>query len=143
MYGKDISTSVKLDSDIYNPVYEHKEEFREPSIPPSATLLLKVCCHGDGGHGDFIFNASLVPCAKFRPSYLGKATAAARAVLPISASVCSILFVVRHWYGCQCWVFFNVCTDVDACNCARGLYSVRESALEVACGRKMHCRTGE
>ncbi|XP_076440309.1 uncharacterized protein LOC143279891 isoform X2 [Babylonia areolata] len=42
VFGKDISTSVKLDSDIYNPVYEHKEEFRDSSIPPSATLLLKV-----------------------------------------------------------------------------------------------------
>ncbi|XP_025108860.1 uncharacterized protein LOC112573069 isoform X2 [Pomacea canaliculata] len=42
VYGKDISTSVKLDSDIYNPVYEHKEEFREPTIPPSATLYFKV-----------------------------------------------------------------------------------------------------
>lgn len=42
VHGKDVSTSVKLDSDIYNPVYEHKEEFRELSIPPSATLLLKV-----------------------------------------------------------------------------------------------------
>ena len=45
VYGKDISTSVKLDSDIFNPVYEHKEEMRDPNIPPSATLLLKVCKH--------------------------------------------------------------------------------------------------
>ncbi|XP_050401529.1 uncharacterized protein LOC126818261 isoform X2 [Patella vulgata] len=42
VYGKDILTSVKLDSDIYNPIYEHKEEFREPNIPPSSTLLLKI-----------------------------------------------------------------------------------------------------
>ena len=95
---------MKLDSDIYNPVYEHKEEFREPSIPPSATLLLKVCCHGDGGHGDFFlsFRASLIPCGKVGLSYLAKATAAARAMLPTSTSVCSILFVFGHWYGCQC-----------------------------------------
>ena len=42
MYGKDINTGIKLDSDVYNPVYEEKTEFREPNIPPTATLLLKV-----------------------------------------------------------------------------------------------------
>lgn len=42
LYGKDINTSVKLDSDVYNPVYEEKTEFRETNIPPTATLLLKV-----------------------------------------------------------------------------------------------------
>lgn len=42
VHGKDISTSVKLDSDIYNPVYEHKEEYRESNMPPSATLMFKV-----------------------------------------------------------------------------------------------------
>ncbi|CAL1538632.1 unnamed protein product [Lymnaea stagnalis] len=42
VYGKDISTSVKIDSEIFNPVYEHRSEFRETQIPPSATLLFKV-----------------------------------------------------------------------------------------------------
>ncbi|KAL4236724.1 Coiled-coil domain-containing protein 17 [Mactra antiquata] len=42
LYGKDINTNVKLDSDVYNPVYEEKIEFRETNIPPTATLLLKV-----------------------------------------------------------------------------------------------------
>jgi hypothetical protein len=42
LYGKDINTGVKLDSDVYNPVYEEKVEFRETNIPPTATLLLKV-----------------------------------------------------------------------------------------------------
>lgn len=42
LYGKDINTGVKLDSDVYNPVYEEKTEFRETNIPPTATLLLKV-----------------------------------------------------------------------------------------------------
>ena len=42
MYGKDINTGIKLDSDVYNPVYEDKTEYREPNIPPTATLLLKV-----------------------------------------------------------------------------------------------------
>ncbi len=40
--GKDINTIVNLDSDIYNPVYDHRVEIREPNIPPTATLLLKV-----------------------------------------------------------------------------------------------------
>ncbi|XP_052257880.1 uncharacterized protein LOC127862678 isoform X7 [Dreissena polymorpha] len=42
LYGKDINTGEKLDSDVYNPVYEEKIEFRETNIPPTATLLLKV-----------------------------------------------------------------------------------------------------
>lgn len=41
-YGGDISAVAKINSDIFNPVYEHKEEFREPDPPVSATLLLKV-----------------------------------------------------------------------------------------------------
>ena len=45
VYGKDITTGIKLDSDVYNPVYEEKTEFREPNIPPTATLLLKVMCY--------------------------------------------------------------------------------------------------
>ncbi|KAK3090147.1 hypothetical protein FSP39_009490 [Pinctada imbricata] len=42
VHGRDINTSIKLDSDIYNPVYEEKYEFRETNIPPSSTLLLKI-----------------------------------------------------------------------------------------------------
>ncbi|KAJ8305994.1 hypothetical protein KUTeg_016539 [Tegillarca granosa] len=42
VYGKDITAPVKLDSDIYNPVYEHKTEYRESNLPPSATLLFKL-----------------------------------------------------------------------------------------------------
>ncbi|XP_059151750.1 uncharacterized protein LOC131937975, partial [Physella acuta] len=42
VYGKDMSTSVKIDSEIYNPVYEYRSEFREAQIPPSATILFKV-----------------------------------------------------------------------------------------------------
>ncbi|XP_033737089.1 uncharacterized protein LOC117325189 isoform X5 [Pecten maximus] len=42
VHGRDISTTVKLDSDIHSPVYEDKTEFRESNIPPSATLLLKI-----------------------------------------------------------------------------------------------------
>ncbi|XP_074643635.1 uncharacterized protein LOC141900574 isoform X3 [Tubulanus polymorphus] len=42
MVGRDITTIVRPDSYIYNPKFEHKMEFREPNIPPSSTLLLKV-----------------------------------------------------------------------------------------------------
>ena len=42
VYGKDVSTSVKMDSDIYNPIYESRTEFRESQLAPSATLLFKV-----------------------------------------------------------------------------------------------------
>ncbi|XP_069128656.1 uncharacterized protein [Argopecten irradians] len=42
VHGRDISTTVKLDSDIHSPVYEDKTEFRESNIPPSSTLLLKI-----------------------------------------------------------------------------------------------------
>ena len=39
---------------------------------------------------------------------------------------------------------FNVRTDVNACDCARGFkHTVRESALKVDSGRKIPCRTGE
>ena len=61
-------------------------------------------------------------------------------------------------YG-ACWVFqcfhnppnsdmdygiFNVRTNVNACDCARGCTdTVRESGLKVHSRRKIHCRTGE
>ena len=40
--GKDINCHLKLESDIYNPVFEEKIEFREPNLPATSTLLLKV-----------------------------------------------------------------------------------------------------
>ena len=43
----------------------------------------------------------LFPCGKFRSPYLGKATAAARAALPIPTTVLSI-FLSNQWYGLQC-----------------------------------------
>ena len=39
---------------------------------------------------------------------------------------------------------FNVCTDVNACDCARVCTdTVRQTALKVDSGRKIPCRTGE
>ena len=40
--GKDIKTGVDIHSDVYNPIYEEKVEYRQPKIHPTATLLLKV-----------------------------------------------------------------------------------------------------
>ncbi len=40
--GKDINTGVSINSNIYNPVYEHQVECREPNIDATATLLFKV-----------------------------------------------------------------------------------------------------
>ena len=40
--GREINTSVKLDTDQFNPRYEHRVEFREPNMPPSCTMVAKV-----------------------------------------------------------------------------------------------------
>ena len=40
--GNDINTGVKLNSNIYSPVYEHRTEVRQENVPHSATLYLKV-----------------------------------------------------------------------------------------------------
>uniref|UniRef100_A0A8W8LP49 Uncharacterized protein n=1 Tax=Magallana gigas TaxID=29159 RepID=A0A8W8LP49_MAGGI len=42
VHGGDINAIANLDSDIYNPVYETKTEYRENNIPPSSTIMLKV-----------------------------------------------------------------------------------------------------
>ena len=43
--------------------------------------------------------------------YLGRATAAAGAALPILTSVCSVLV------HSNCFGIFNMCVDVGACDC--------------------------
>ncbi|XP_078575992.1 uncharacterized protein LOC144861823 isoform X4 [Branchiostoma floridae x Branchiostoma japonicum] len=40
--GPDINTSVDLDSNIFEPSYNFRMEFREAALPPSSILLLKV-----------------------------------------------------------------------------------------------------
>ncbi|PAA84032.1 hypothetical protein BOX15_Mlig013049g2 [Macrostomum lignano] len=40
--GNEISCMASLDSDIYNPEFDHRQEIREPDLPPSATLLMKL-----------------------------------------------------------------------------------------------------
>ncbi|XP_034635999.1 coiled-coil domain-containing protein 17 [Trachemys scripta elegans] len=41
--GPDISTAIDLSSNIFEPLYNYRVEIRNPPVPPSATLLLKVC----------------------------------------------------------------------------------------------------
>ena len=40
--GPSISSFMKIDSDIYNPEFDYRLEFRDPAPPPSLTLRLKV-----------------------------------------------------------------------------------------------------
>ncbi|KAJ7386478.1 Coiled-coil domain-containing protein 17 [Desmophyllum pertusum] len=40
--GADIDVQAELDSDIYNPEYNARLEYREPVFPPSSILMLKV-----------------------------------------------------------------------------------------------------
>ena len=58
---------------------------------------------------------------KFRSPYLGMATVAARAALPIPTSVCSI-FMCPNSIMAVSFGIFNACTGVDACDCTQGLY---------------------
>lgn len=55
VHGKDINATVNLDSDIYNPVYETKTEFRENNIPPSSTIMFKVNKTVDSTEKFFLF----------------------------------------------------------------------------------------
>ena len=65
-----------------------------------------------------MFITSLIPCGKFGSPYLGKATAAARAVLPIPNCACGIF--VRPSEGRL--EIFNMRSYITASNCTRGLY---------------------
>lgn len=40
--GRAMSCIAKLDSAVHNPVYGFRVEFREPAIPPTSTLIIKV-----------------------------------------------------------------------------------------------------
>ncbi len=40
--GPTISAFMLIDSHIYNPEYDFRLEVRDPALPPSLTLLLKV-----------------------------------------------------------------------------------------------------
>lgn len=60
VHGKDINATVNLDSDIYNPVYETKTEFRENNIPPSSTIMFKVNYCDNSFLGDFFLQRTVI-----------------------------------------------------------------------------------
>ena len=85
----------------------------------------------------------IVPCEKFRPPYLGQATVATRASLPIPTYQCVQYFCVsKQWYRCKCWGFLT-CKDANACSCTQELTNTGgESALKVDSRRNVPCHTG-
>ena len=51
----------------------------------------------------FFFTTLLIPCGKFGSPYLGKATAAARAAVPISNNACSIFVFPKKRIAAKAW----------------------------------------
>ena len=89
------------------------------------------------------FNTSLIFCGKFGSPYLGKATAAARAALPISTSVCSVFRVSKQWNGCQCLGFLTCAQMLMQAIALGGLYGHRKRVCTgklTLSGRKIPCR---
>jgi len=41
--GPEMSAISELDSSVYNPSYNFREEIQEPNLPPTAVFLFKVC----------------------------------------------------------------------------------------------------
>ena len=112
------------------------------------------------------YKASLTPCGKFGPPYLGTAAAAASEVLPIPTTVRSICVCVRavvrlpsfksfraHTDIDTCrlgrlpsFKSFRAHTDIDTCRCTWWLHkncNVTEPALGADSGRKVPCHTRE
>ena len=76
-------------------------------------------------HFIFIFiDHSIYPLLKFGSSYLGKATAAARAALPIPNSACGIFVCPNKGMAANAWDLKRA--HVNACDCTRGLYGHRK-----------------
>ena len=69
----------------------------------------------------FFFNTSIIAHGKFRSPYLGKATAVAKAMLPIPTCVCSTFICIPTVVWLPILGIFNVYTDVNACDCIQGL----------------------
>ena len=90
------------------------------------------------------FSTSFIPCGKLGSPYLGKATAAARAALPVPNSARGIFvcpnkgMVAIFWGSLTCAQMLMHAIAREGCT-----DTVRESALNVDCGRKIPCRTWE
>ena len=78
----------------------------------------------------FAFFAFLVLPCPWREIQVGCLTCIKRSSRKNSAThsyQCVQYFPVsKRWYGCQCFGIFNVRTDVNDCDCTRGLYGHRK-----------------
>ena len=94
---------------------------------------------------EFLKHLLILHCRQFGQLYHSKAAVVLRAALPFPASVCSIFIGSKQWYGCQ-YFGFSKYTQIytPAWNYTWGCTNtVRESALKIDWGRKIHWRTGE
>ena len=73
----------------------------------------------------FSFWYFLVPCGKFRPPYPGKAQLPQEWRYPF-LSVRVVCSCIQTTVWLPVFGTFNACTDVDACDCAWGLYGHRK-----------------
>ena len=69
----------------------------------------------------FIFEHFIVLLGKFRSPYLGKAQQSQKQCYPF-LSVCAVFSCVQAMVWLPVFGVFNVCADVDSCNCTWGLY---------------------
>ena len=73
----------------------------------------------------YIFEYFFVPCGKFGSPYLDKAQQPQEQRYPF-LSVCAVFSFVQTVVWLQMFRNFNMHTDVDACDCTRGLYGHRK-----------------
>jgi len=73
----------------------------------------------------FLFYHFVVPCWKFGSPYPGNAQQLLEQRYAF-LSVCAVFSCVRTMVWLPVFGIFNVCTDVDACDCTRGLCGHRE-----------------
>ena len=65
----------------------------------------------------YLFSTSFIPCGKVGSPYADKATAAARAALPIPNSACGIFVCPNKGMAASAWDLI-VRTNVNACDCS-------------------------
>ena len=93
----------------------------------------------------YLLSTSFIPCGKLGSHYPGKATAAARAALPIPNGACCMYFnVSKKRYGCQCLKSLT-CTRMlmNVIAHASFMDTVRQSALKAYSGRKIPGHNGK
>ena len=82
----------------------------------------------------FFFSTSFITviCRQFGSPFLGKPQQP-QEQLPIAVSVCSIYLFIQTTIWLQVLGIFNVHTDVEACECQRGLYRRRKRVCTENC----------